>query len=270
MHVAEHSKSEKLNISILAGNSRVSRDDETGHITVQAQVAAFRAALSRAIEIKNLTGQLPSISIALDHRGTFRKQFLLDGLTNSQKRHPKLSQLHPEIVAVFQPFADELGIPLCAIAIIHEDSARTHASHVIETGDLPFNIKRLMKVDEDSDDEVSNADPQPDQTHSAACSVGSSPAAKVTCAAVTTEYFLSSVDKQSGSLEVYFENDIWSQPNVYTRGAVLMKELGSQVDVRLRIVDKLGNIFGAKKASALPARVEPTSGNCSQMHNMTV
>jgi len=75
-------------ISILAGNSRVSRDDETGIITVQAQLAAFRAALSRAVEIKDTSDTLPSISIALDHRGTFRKQFLLDGLTNSQKRQP--------------------------------------------------------------------------------------------------------------------------------------------------------------------------------------
>jgi hypothetical protein len=149
MKFRQETRPQSLEISIMAGNSRVSRDVETGAITVQAQLAAFRAALSRAVEIKGNSDTLPSISIALDHRGTFRKQFLLDGLTNSQKRHPKLSQLRPEIVAVFQPLTDEFGIPLHAIAVIHEDSARTHASHLIQTSDLPVGLMRLMRVDPD-------------------------------------------------------------------------------------------------------------------------
>ncbi len=247
-----------LEISILAGNSRVNRDEETGLITVQPQIAAFKAALLRAIEIKNLTQVLPTISIALDHRGTFRKQFLLDGLTNSQKRHPKLAQLRAEIVAVFQPIADELGIPLTAISIIHEDSARTHASHVIQTGNLPTGLMRLMKADQ------SQADDDLDDDHASeadTCGVGSRDVDRVTCAAVTSEYFLSSLNKDASVLEVFFENDIWSQPNVYTRGAVVMKELGSTVDVRLRIVDKSGVVLGAKKSPHIvitnPIKLEP-------------
>ncbi len=251
-------------VSIMAGNSRVSRDEDTGIITVQAQLAAFRAALARAVEIQNVTGKFPAVSLALDHRGTFRKQFLLDGLTNSQKRHPKLSQLKPEVVAAFQPVADELGVSLDAIFIIHEDSARTHASHVIQNSNLPAALVRMMKVDQSNDDD----DDEDDAAHpeSGSCSVGAREVDRVTCAAVTSEYFLSSLDRQSGILEVFFENDIWSQANVYTRGAVVMRELGNDIEVRLRMVDKSGTVLGASKPILLnePPRhaCSSTGGDC--------
>jgi len=236
-------------ISILAGNSRVSRDEATGIITVQPQLAAFKAALLRAAEIRSTTNKLPSISIALDHRGTFRKQFLIDGLTNSQKRHPKLSQLRQEIIDVFQPAADDVGIELSAVAVIHEDSARTHASHIIQTAGLPTGLLRLMKANEDLDDDDADEDDSLDAGAGipANCGVvGNRDVDRVTCAAVTSEYFSSSIDKHSRILEVFFENDIWSQANVYTRGAIVLQELGSKVQVRLRIVDKSGVVLGAK------------------------
>lgn len=236
-------------MSIMAGNSRVSRDDVTNVISVQPQLAAFQAALARANEVKALTGRLPAISLALDHRGTFRKQFLRDGLTNSQKRHPKLSQLKPEIVAVFGPVAEQAGITLDAISIIHEDSARTHASHIIQTTNLSGSLERMMKVAQDDEDDDED-EPEHDAGHhgaESACAIGSRAVDRVTCAAVTSEYFLSSLDKQSAILEVFFENDIWSQPNVYTRGAVVMRELGHDIDVRLRVVDKSGVVLGASK-----------------------
>jgi len=254
-------------ISIMAGNSRVSRDEESGAITVQAQLAAFRAALARAVEIKAVTGQFPAVSLALDHRGTFRKQFLKDGLTNSQKRHPKLSQLKQEVIAAFQPTADAMGVSLDSIFIIHEDSARTHASHVIQTADLPDALIRMMKVDAPDDDD----DDEDEETHDAqggACSVGAREVDRVTCAAVTSEYFLSSLDKQSGILEVFFENDIWSQSNVYTRGAVVMREMGHDIEVRLRMVEKSGNVLGVSKPvlrdSAFPNAVRQTCGEDCQ------
>ncbi|MET3106420.1 hypothetical protein AAKU67_000903 [Oxalobacteraceae bacterium GrIS 2.11] len=237
---------EKFDIAILAGNSRVSRDEASGVITVQAQLAAFQAGLRRAAEIRAESNQLASISLALDHRGTFRKQFLLEGLTNSQKRHPNLAQLHPGIVEVFAPVARMFDIPMTSIAIIHEDSARTHASHIIQTRNLPLALTRLMKVETDSDED------DVDENESGGAGTNN----RVTCAAVTSEYFSGSINTNTRILEVYFENDIWSQAKVYTRGALLMQELGSKVQVRLMIVDRSGAVLGSsysRRAENLPA-----------------
>ena len=217
----------EYSVSILAGNSRVSLDSHKNEIIVQPQIAAFRAALIRAKKISQATQKLPSISIAFDHRGVFRKQFLIDGLTHSQQRKPRLSQLRPEIRVAFESVATELDIPLNAISVIHEDSARTHASHIIQNGHVPKTLIRFIRAQQDSEEET--------------CTIDNS---RVTYAAITSEYFASSIAKDTQILEVFFEDDAWSKVDVYMRGAVLMEELGSPVEIQLRLVNKAGRVLG--------------------------
>jgi hypothetical protein len=167
----------------------------------------------------------------------FRKQFLANGLTNSQKQHPRLSQLRHEIVNILAPIAAEFGISMTDIGAIHEDSARTHASHTLKMNNLPVDVIRIMEVkNTDLDDE----DTEPHLT----CAAGSN--SRVTCAAVTSEYFMRSMTVESEVLEVFIENDLWSQINVYVRGATLVERMGSTARIRLHLVDKNGRVFGGK------------------------
>ncbi|MBA9076556.1 hypothetical protein [Rufibacter quisquiliarum] len=230
----EQSNGREVNISIFAGNSRVSLD-ETNRILVEPQLMAFDAALKRASDLRMQVNSLPYISIAFDHKGIFRKQFLKSGLTNSQKRHPKLSQLTHEIVTLFEPYALKYAIALSDITVIHEDSARMHASYIIETGNHPQELLHWMQASVESLDEDDKVDVEDSTTHNTN---------RVTCALVTSEYFASSVKNSTRSLEVFFENDPWSRVSVYVRGVKLMEGLGRDIKVKLLLVSKQGRVFG--------------------------
>ena len=130
-------------IAILAGNSRIGMSGTSVH--VQAQLVAFDAALARASEIAAYADFPPRISIAFDHQGIFRRQFLKPGLTNSQQRNPRLSHLRSEAVECFAPTADKWNIPLDSIFVIHEDSARTRIDHLLSTKQLPPALLRSRR-----------------------------------------------------------------------------------------------------------------------------
>ena len=238
-------------VSILAGNSRVSRNGE-GVIEVQAQLRAFEAALGLARRHREGGLPMPRLSVAFDHRGIFRTQFLDDGLSNSQKRRPRLSHLHPAIRAVFQPAAALHQIPLGDIHAIHEDSARQHLSHTVALGGVPERLVRSMVAAVALP--PSGEEPQV-------------PTQRLTCAAITTEYFARAAgDAASGTtlLEVFFEESAWSERLAYGRGLQLSHLLGSTSTIRLNLVSDCGAVSqgaciapkftgAAAQASATPA-----------------
>lgn len=232
--VAQHEVSPALaqlyEVSILAGNSRLDAGDD-GAIKIQAQMHAFRAALVYADEIRRDTGRLPPVSIAFDHKGIFRQQFLREGLRNSQKRNPRLCHLRSEIIDVFGPVADQLDIPLDHILVIHEDSARTHAEHLLKTAPITQEVRRRMAVA---------------ATGPATC--GASAGSKITCAAITSEYFCKAARADDMplpvqiALEVFFEASPWSEVLAYVRGLQLAHALGMQFSVRLNLVSPAGEV----------------------------
>jgi hypothetical protein len=213
---------------ILAGNSRVELMAGS-HCRVDAQILAFDAALSRAAECRELTGKPPSLSIAFDHPGIFRKQFLRAGLTNSRKRHPSLSDLRPEISEIYAGAAARHSISLADILVIHEDSARTQIEHLISTAPPAFALLRRLVVSDDASGECRD-DGRP----------------KISCAALTSEYFRRAAQSDAHPaefgpaarvLEVYFEDDSWSRPLAYVRGLQIARALGADYTVRLDLVD---------------------------------
>jgi hypothetical protein len=216
-------------VSILAGNSRVSLNGE-GVIEVQAQLRAFEAALGLAHRHRESGLPMPRLSVAFDHRGIFRTQFLDDGLSNSQKRRPRLSHLHPAIREVFQPAAALHQIALGDIHAIHEDSARQHLSHTLALGGVPERLVRSMVAGVASP--PSGEEPQV-------------PTQRLTCAAITTEYFSRAAgDAASGTtlLEVFFEESAWSERLAYGRGLQLSHLLGSTSTIRLNLVSDCGAV----------------------------
>lgn len=221
---------------ILAGNSRIELDQD-GNIKVEAQIHAFEAGLAAANYISTQLHQAPLISIAFDHKGVFRKQFLKEGLTNNQQRNPKLSDLKDEAIVAFQSVAHKYNIPLNHILVIHEDSARTHISHILETVDLSPEIKNRVITDGQ----------QPEIKSS--CSTENNKGAKITCAAISSEYFRKAANKAKTDqesdivLDVYFEDDPWSRVLAYIRGLQLSHSLGTSVGIRLNLVDKTGEVF---------------------------
>lgn len=225
-------------VSILAGNSRLEIDDD-GAVKVEAQLQAFKAGLVYADEIRRHTGQLPPISVAFDHKGVFRRQFLREGLTNSQKRNPRLCHLRTEIIDVFGPVADSLAISLDHILVIHEDSARTHAEHVLNTVPLPAALRHRMAVS---------------APEHATC--GASAGAKITCAAITSEYFCKAAQVDNTPLpvqvvlEVFFESAPWSEVLAYVRGLQLAHALGKKFGVRLNLVGADGAVHKGELTSA--------------------
>lgn len=227
-------------ISILAGNSRLDID-ESGRVKIEAQYQAFRAALVHADEIRRQTGKLPPLSIAFDHKGVFRRQFLRDGLSNSQKRNPRLCHLRAEIIDVFGPLAEELQIPTEHILAIHEDSARTHAAHVLNTMSMPTDVRHRMAV------------PAAERP-----TCGASGGSKITCAAITSEYFCKAVDANGASaapqalLEVFFEASPWSEVLAYVRGLQLTHALGMQFGIRLNLVTPEGTLRRGQIVYAAP------------------
>lgn len=233
-------------ISILAGNSRLDID-ATGLIKIEAQLQAFRAALIHADEIRRQTGALPPLSIAFDHKGVFRRQFLRDGLSNSQKRNPRLCHLRSEIIDVFAPLAEERDIPIEHILAIHEDSARTHAEHMLNTVPMPADVRHRMVVA---------------ATERPTC--GASGNSKITCAAITSEYFCKAVDAGRSSsatpplLEVFFEASPWSEVLAYVRGLQLTHALGMPFGIRLNLVTPEGTL---KKGKVVYAAPEPDASS---------
>ncbi|PHM58809.1 hypothetical protein Xekk_01018 [Xenorhabdus sp. KK7.4] len=219
------------NISILAGNSRVYLDKED-KIVVEAQLKAFEAALVLAKKIQEKCGQLPKISIAFDHRGIFRLQFLADNLSNSQKRNPRLSQLHTSIVNVFLPIAEKHQISLGEIRVIHEDSARQHLVHILASEEIPEILKQRMVSKSTSDSKPSMSDVSYEE-----------PTQKLTCAAITKEYFEKAAGNNTDTLlEVFFEDCVWSRALAYARGLQLSHMLGVSSAIRLNLVSETGDV----------------------------
>ncbi|MBD2803239.1 hypothetical protein ID855_00595 [Xenorhabdus sp. ZM] len=224
---------QETNTSILAGNSRVylNQDDQ---IVVEAQLKAFEAALMLAKKIQNKCGQIPRISIAFDHRGIFRLQFLADDLTNSQKRNPRLNQLHASIVSVFLPIAEKHQIPLSEIRVIHEDSARQHLVHILASEEIPEMLKQRMVSNTNADTKPSISDVAHEE-----------PTQKLTCAAITKEYFekaAGAIKSTDNLLEVFFEDCVWSRALAYVRGLQLSHMLGVSTSIRLNLVSETGEV----------------------------
>lgn len=235
---------DRVQVAILAGNPRVSCN-EYGKIVVEPQLQAFRAAVVRAAELRT-EGIPATLSLALDHRGVFRKQFLRGGLSNSDKRNPHLLQLREEIADIFAPIAIASGIPPESILVIHEDSARTHASFWVSSGNCPEHLVRwiIVQPSKDADQDVGCV------SGAGSCRYGANDTDRVTCAAVTAEYYAKAIafGASAPRLEVFFENDPWSTVSVFVRGAALLAALGSSTLVTLNWVQKDGRIFSANRA----------------------
>jgi len=216
------------NHCFLAGNSRVSIEDKFP--VVEPQLLAFRAAVNDANRRKEQFGTDIFVSVAFDHKGVFRKQFLKNGLPNSRKRHPKLTDLLPQFSGPFIESASQLGFDAASISALHEDSAKTHISYLTSNDLVPDSIKARMVASESSDE------------HGDSCEIG-----KTTCASITAEYYRSAVRPVShvagaSLLEVYIELDPWSVPAIYGRGIALAHRLGISAAIRLNIVSKSGAI----------------------------
>jgi hypothetical protein len=222
--------------------------DRDGLIQVQAQLRAFEAALGLARRCMQAGHPMPRLSVAFDHRGIFRTQFLDDGLSNSQKRHPRLSHLHPAIRSVFQPAATLHQITLGDIHAIHEDSARQHLSHTVALGGVPERLLRRMLAD--------TASP-------AVGEVLQVPTQRLTCAAITTEYFARAVGETGPDatlLEVFFEDSAWSGRLAYGQGLQLSHLLGSSATIRLNLVNEQGAI---SQGECIPPRAAADSAHAS-------
>lgn len=139
---------QESDISILAGNFRVSRDQH-GKILIDKQLNAFDAALRLARQCLNNGHALPKLSVAFDHHGIFRLQFLAENLSNTQKRRPRLSHLHPSIQQIFLPITEKYQIALSDIHAIHEDSARQHLAHTLATEAIPERLARRMQASDE-------------------------------------------------------------------------------------------------------------------------
>jgi hypothetical protein len=214
----------------LAGNSRVECTGEP-EVVVEAQLKAFEAGLVYADKIRARTGVLPKVSVAFDHKGVFRRQFLAGNLTNSQKRNPTLAQLRSEVVEIFLPAAQKWHIPLAEIFAIHEDSARTRIEHLVKTTTLAPAIARRLVVLSDA--------AQAESSSVAEADAGGGCGSKVTCAAVTSEYFRKAASHGSDVqhvLEVFFEDAPWSRALAYVRGLQLSQILGAEFGIRLNVI----------------------------------
>ncbi|KQN51365.1 hypothetical protein ASE93_21295 [Serratia sp. Leaf50] len=223
----------KGRVSILAGNSRV-YFNESNEVTVDCQLMAFDAALSCAKKIQESEGYLPRISVAFDHLGIFRLQFLAEGLTNSQKRNPRLNNLHYSIQELYETVSEKHQIALCEISVIHEDSARQHLVHILSTEKIPENIfQRLVtKV-------------HVEQSKKTAELFNRTGDQKLTCGAITKEYFDKAAGGKSNAdefLEVFFEDTKWSRSFAYGRGVQLCHMLGLSTGIRLNLVNAFGEI----------------------------
>lgn len=208
-------------VSILAGNSRVCLD-ENRHVVVEAQLKAFEAALKFADDLRADGHGSPRLSVAFDHRGIFRLQFLAEGLSNSQRRNPRMCHLHASIQAIFAPIAAQYSVPLADIRVIHEDSARQHLVHSMANLAIPEPVRRRMLLT------------APD---------AASP--KLSCAAITKEYFERAAGAEGDGdavLEVFFEDSEWSRSLAYVRGLQLSHMLGVSADIRLNLVENDGQV----------------------------
>lgn len=130
---------------------------------------------------------------------------------------------------VFTATAEQFSVPLDDIRVIHEDSARQHAMHVISAERHPEALLRRM-VSQSASDE---------KPHESGCS------GKLTCAVITKEYFEKAADESDGPsslLEVFFEDSPWSRDLAYVRGLQLSHLLGVKTAIRLNLVDQDGNV----------------------------
>jgi hypothetical protein len=238
-----NSSSGESKICILAGNSRLEITEEST-VRVEAQIIAFDAGLARADEIRIERGSLPRISIAFDHQGIFRRQFLRAGLTNSQQRNPRLSQLRPEVIDIFARTTEKWNVPMDAIFAVHEDSARTRIDHLVATTHLTPSLLRRLVVQSSPDKKSTNQQAVNDDRP------------RVSCAAVTSEYFRRAVPNSAPSehiLEVFFEDSPWSQVLAYVRGLQVAQALGAEYGIQLNLVDPDGTVHRGERAESANA-----------------
>jgi hypothetical protein len=124
-----------------------------------------------------------------------------------------------------------LNIPHDHILVIHEDSARTHAEHLLSTQPIPAEVRHRM---------VTAA------AERSTCGISNS--SKLTCAAITSEYFCKAVEVEASPsatqalLEVFFEASPWSEVLAYVRGLQLTHALGMRFDIRLNLVTSTGAV----------------------------
>lgn len=221
--------------ALMAGNSRLELRAD-GTIKVEAQRAALCAALDRAAEIARETGNSPPIAVAFDHKGVFRKQFLLPQLSNLRKRRPRLSDLDPIIRAEFAADLQTAGIEAEAIKVIHEDSSRTYISHLESMGGFKPDLSRRIIVSSEG--------------NNSSCTPGiaSATVPRANCTGITWDYLrraAESISQPSGMkalLEIFIEDDPWSRPLVYVRGMQVYHAMGGRAAVRLNLVGKTGEI----------------------------
>jgi len=239
------SSSASASVAIIAGNSRVDLQPKSELLSVEPQIFAFRAGLALSQQYSQ-AGIQSVVSLAMDHKGVFRKSFLCEGLSNSAKRNPRLSQLHPEVARVFTQETGSHGPSAQSIRIMAEDSARTHALHVVNSGLCPSYLKRWMTVPSDS---------PPKSTPAGTCGAlgktcgngSSSPSERVTCAAVTAEYYAKALKlANADTLEVCIQNDPWTKLSVFIRGAALLRAMGSQATIRLHCALPSGEVWTGK------------------------
>lgn len=235
------------NVSFLAGNSRVERLED-GTIKIQPELAAFQAALERARQIH--PERLGTVAVAFDHRGIFRKQFLVTGLSNKEKRNPHLHQIHPAIRAVFAPVAEAARFRLDRVMVIHEDSARSHLDFLYRTNRLPDHEKpHIFDRYEYSCEKEAKI-----------CGVPGESGPRLGCAAITWQYYWKASGEVGGPLpqlaaspaqpdhllEVFIEQDPWCQPEAYTSGVLIAQRLGPRVTFRLNAVSKTGKVHSGE------------------------
>ncbi len=219
---------ELRNYCLLAGNSRISCDNNVP--ILEPQLAAFGAAVRHATRLEALRGCNVNVSVAFDHKGVFRKQFLRDGLSNSRKRHPRLIDLLPEFSFPFVDIANKIGFSAERIFVLHEDSAKTHIEHLTSNALVSESMAVKMIVET----AVGSGN---------ACGIG-----KATCAAITAEYYraalraASSDNDENAILEVYIESDPWTLPATYVRGVTLAHKLKIRAGIRLNLVTRDGQV----------------------------
>lgn len=132
-------------IAILAGNPRINAT--RAELEIDPQIDAFNLALAFACSRRD---RIAYICVAIDHPGIFQKHkiFLDPGISLScrERRHLKLSHLHPYVRSQYEHIAYYWGFALSDIAVITEDTLRADIYQLVSRTD-----KRIFGLHEDSD-----------------------------------------------------------------------------------------------------------------------
>lgn len=109
-------------VSVLGGNPKV--EVREGSIVVSdPQMLAFQEAMKLVASIRD---RVHRIAVAFDHKGIFGDQFVDSSKVTSrrQRKHLRLSQVHPDIRTQYADLAAQHGVDLNDISVITEDFAR--------------------------------------------------------------------------------------------------------------------------------------------------